>query len=155
MRRKDREITKKEAECLLENGTWGVLSTSANNKPYGVPVNYYYSSEENAVFFHCAKEGRKLENINANNQVSFAVVPSEKIVPDKFTSLFESVTISGRASIISDETEKIQRLKELCRVLSPGYSEAAESAILKYISSTEIVRIDIEEISGKRNAAKE
>jgi uncharacterized protein len=152
MRRKDREISLEEAKVLLHKGRWGVLSTETGGVPYGVPVNYYYSREENAIFIHCAKEGKKLDNINKNSRVSFVVVTDEKIIPEKFTSLYSSVIISGRASFVNEDAGKTQRLKELCDVLTPGDPEATKDTIKKYLPHTAIVRIDIEEISGKRNS---
>jgi len=149
MRRKDREMTGEDALAALEGAKWGVLSTSADGIPYGVPVNYYYSREENAIFFHCAPTGRKLNNINATSAVSFTAVLSETIIPEKFATLYKSVIVSGRASLVDGRDEKIKRLGELCASLGQRDIRERDTFILKYLSSTAVVRIDIYDISGK------
>lgn len=151
MRRKDREMSHEDTLKVLKKGTWGVLSITEGGAPYGIPVNYYYSPEENALFFHCAKEGRKLDGISADSRVSFAVVLGEEIIPDKFTTHYESVVAAGRASVLSDPGETAKRLKKLCEVLTPSCKERIDEAVNKSLKSTAIVRIDIDSISGKRN----
>jgi uncharacterized protein len=70
MRRADRAIPESEAQEILQAGEYGVLSTvSADGQPYGVPVSYSYAGD--VIYFHCAVEGRKLENLSGNNKVSF------------------------------------------------------------------------------------
>jgi len=63
MRRKDRQITNTEAYSILENGEYGILSTvSSNNEAYGVPLNYCLIDK--CIYFHCALEGSKINNID-------------------------------------------------------------------------------------------
>lgn len=58
MRRKEREIENIEAEEILKNGEYGVLSTvGENGYSYGVPLSYVYLN--NSINFHCALEGQK------------------------------------------------------------------------------------------------
>ena len=62
LRRKDRLRTETEARDIINGCDFAVLSTADNdNMPYGVPVSVVL--EENHMYFHCAKAGRKLENI--------------------------------------------------------------------------------------------
>ena len=50
MRRKDRAISKNEANYILNTGEYDVLSTvSENGEPYGVPLSYCVIG--NAIFF--------------------------------------------------------------------------------------------------------
>ena len=43
MRRQDRKLTQEEAEAILREGQYGVLSTTGEDGyPYGVPVSYAY-----------------------------------------------------------------------------------------------------------------
>ena len=79
---------------LLENETLGVLSTAcAQGIPYGVPLNYCFVREDNAIYFHCASKGRKTDDIRANPHVSFTVVGKHCIVPEKLTTYFQSVIV--------------------------------------------------------------
>ena len=82
LRRKDRAITEEEAKVLLNKAEYGVLSTVAENgTPYGVPLNFCII--DHCIFFHCALEGQKLDNIKQNKSVSFCTVGNTEILPDK------------------------------------------------------------------------
>ncbi len=62
MRKKDREVLGEDIEKILTNGEYGVLATvGENGYPYTVPLSYVY--QDNSIYFHCAKEGHKLDNI--------------------------------------------------------------------------------------------
>ena len=73
MRRKDKAMQDGAIIGLLQNGEYGVLSTvDGNEQPYGVPLNYVLMN--NCIYFHCALEGHKLDNLALNHKVSFCVV---------------------------------------------------------------------------------
>ena len=70
MRRKERQLSAEAALAILEKCSWGTLSTVGEDSwPYGVPVNYAVIG--NALYFHCAKTGHKLDNISHCDKVSF------------------------------------------------------------------------------------
>lgn len=146
MRRSDRALD--AAESLLARGEYGILSTvDSTCQPYGTPLNYVVLDD--AVYFHCAVEGTKLNNIIANPKVCFTVVVNTKILPDKFSTAFESVMAFGQASIVTDE-KKLAVLKALIDKYSPDYQEAGAAYIEKYRANTTVVKITIDHLTGKR-----
>ena len=73
MRRSDKALPNDALVKILQEGEYGVLSTvSADGQPYGVPLNY--ALQNNNLYFHCALDGHKLDNLLANEKVSFCVV---------------------------------------------------------------------------------
>jgi len=147
MRRKDRRITNTETSSILEKGEYGILSTlSSHNEPYGVPLNYCLMDE--CIYFHCALEGTKINNINNNPKVSFCVVGRTEVLPDQFGTKYESCIVQGLASESFGE-EKQLALEGLVH----KYSENFVSEGLKYIGKlkdkTRVFKISIESISGK------
>ena len=147
LRRKDRGIDSREARELLARGEYGVLSTvAADGAPYGVPLSYCVL--EDAVYFHCAPEGHKLEDIAADNRVSFCVVGRTEVLPEQFATRYESVIVAGRAQEVSGD-EKQRALEGLAAKYSPGLEEAG----LRYIAAqgprTRVFKVAIEAISGK------
>ena len=73
VRRKDREIGMEHAIELLSNCEYGVLSTvGKDGQPYGVPLSYAY--KDNRIYFHCALNGHKIENMENNPQVSLSLI---------------------------------------------------------------------------------
>jgi len=147
VRRKDRELSIELATKLLAEGEYGVLSTAGpDEQAYGIPLNYVYKN--NCLYFHCALEGHKLDNIRANNKVSFCVVGRAKVLPDKFTTAYESTIAFGTASEVQGD-EKHSALLSLLEKYSPDFMEEGQKIIAKYINKTTIIKIAINHITGK------
>lgn len=148
MRRKDRSIDNESSLEILKNGEYGILSTVSNdNTPYGVPLSYIYMN--NHVYFHCALVGHKLENISENNHVCFTVVGKTCVLPEKFSTDYESVILFGEASEVF-ESEKIDALRELIHKYSTEFLKEGEIYIQKAEAKTKVFRINIEQLTGKR-----
>ncbi|APQ76949.1 pyridoxamine 5'-phosphate oxidase family protein [Clostridium botulinum] len=147
MRRKDRELKNDEAIEILKNNTYGVLSTiSENGYPYGVPISYIFF--DNSIYFHSAIKGHKLDNISNNNRVSFCVVGRTHILPDKFSTEYESVIVFGRVIEVSND-EKNTALLEILNKYSADYIEQGKEYIQKASKATKVMKINIEHTSGK------
>ncbi len=147
MRRKDRELGKEEIFEILKKGEYGIFSTiSQNGYPYGLPVNYVYTN--GSIYFHCAVEGHKLDNIKNNDKVSFCVVGPTQILHDKFSTKYESVIVFGRAIEVSGD-EKNRALLELINKYSPDYIEQGKEYIQKKNKDSKVIKIKTEHITGK------
>ncbi len=147
MRRMDRKISDNQARELLKNNTYGVLSTiGVDGYPYGVPLNYVFFND--AIYFHCAADGHKSDNIASDNKISFCVVGQTQVLPDKFSTKYESVIIFGRATEIFDAEKNIY-LSELINKYSADYIEQGKEYIQKASTNTKVVKLSIEHISGK------
>lgn len=147
MRRKDRLIPEAEAFTILKEGEYGILSTvSPNNEPYGVPLNYCLIAD--CIFFHCALEGSKIDNITNNPKVSFCVVGKTEILPDKFSTRFESCIVEGLAHESFAE-EKQMALEGIVSKYSENFAGEGLKAIEKQIAMTRVFKIAIDSISGK------
>jgi uncharacterized protein len=147
-----RFISEEEALDVLKAAEYGVLSTaSAQGRPYGVPVNYCYVPEENCIFFHCARVGRKLDNIMQNPKVSFVAVANSEVIQERFTTHYESVVVDGTAQLVEDEAEKIAKMVILCERFSPKVMDKADEVIRKHLSAVAVVKIIIDSVQGKRN----
>jgi nitroimidazol reductase NimA-like FMN-containing flavoprotein (pyridoxamine 5'-phosphate oxidase superfamily) len=147
MRRKDRLITNAETSSILEKGEYGILSTvSSNNEPYSVPLNYFLIDE--CIYFHCAIDGRKINNINNNPKVSFCVVGETEVLPDKFGTKYESCIVEGLASELFGE-EKQWALEGLIHKYSGNFFSEGLKYIEKLKDKTRVFKISIESISGK------
>lgn len=147
VRRKDRELSIELATKLLTEGEYGFLATaSPDGQAYGIPLNYIFKN--NCFYFHCALEGHKLDNIRANNKVSFCVVSKARVIPEKFTTEYESAVAFGMASEVQGE-EKHGALLSILEKYSPDFIEEGKKTIDKYIKMTTVIKIDINHITGK------
>lgn len=147
MRRKDRELKNDEIIKILQNNTYGILSTiSENGYPYGIPISYIFFN--NSIYFHSATKGHKIDNILNNAKVSFCVVGETCTLPDKFTTNYESVIVFGKAIEVLDN-EKNSVLLEIVKKYSPDYIKEGKEYIEKANKATKVLKISIEHISGK------
>ncbi|MDO9086796.1 MAG: pyridoxamine 5'-phosphate oxidase family protein [Anaerolineaceae bacterium] len=148
MRRKDRLMNQEAAIELLMRGEYGVLSSvDEEGQPYGVPVNYVFDGLE-TIYFHCAKEGHKLDNLKTNPKVCFTVVGDTQVMDWKFTTAFESVIVFGIAHEVEGE-EKYQGLRMLALKYSPDYEEEFNKDIDKAMIPTQVMKIQVKQLTGK------
>jgi hypothetical protein len=147
LRRKDRGMPESEARALLERGEYGVLSLcGADNEPYGLPLSYCVL--DNAIYFHCALEGRKLAILAANNRASFCVVGTTEVLPDKFSTRYESVIVFGRVTEVLDQ-DKQRGLEALVDKYCPDHREKGLQYIAADVAKTRVFTLQIESICGK------
>src|SRR4030042_5421966 len=79
MRRKEKEIAEREVlEKILHKAPVCHLAMSDQDQPYVVPLNFGYN--DNALYFHCAQEGKKLDILRKNNRVCFEVDVDHELV---------------------------------------------------------------------------
>lgn len=155
MSKPEQVLTESEARQILADSEYGTLATiDSNGSPYAVALNYVYSPEDNALFFHCYARGLKLENIAAEPRVAFSVVGEQELVPERLSTRYRSALVRGRATVVDDDVEKAARLVELSRRLAPDYEHTFEPAITKHLHKTAVVRIDIESVTGKKNSGR-
>jgi len=77
MRRFKQQINDSECKEILKNEKRGVLSLLGDDGyPYGLPMSLLYSEEDNKIYFHCAKEGHKIDAIKNYDKASFCVYDS-------------------------------------------------------------------------------
>jgi len=150
MRRKDRLVTEENAREIIENSDYGMLCTaSLSGEPYAVAVSHVL--HENSIYFHCAQEGRKIENIRENPQVCISFVKKADVVQEHYTVKYQSAVAEGIVTLIEDEAEKLFALKLICQRYSPDMLENHLEYIQPRIKHTAIGRIDLTSLSGKAN----
>ena len=148
IRLQDRVITDKKTIEIIKKGSYGVLSTiGEDGYPYGVPLNYTYS--DNCICFHCANEGHKIENIDFNNKVSFCVVTKSDVLSNEFDTDYESAIAFGKATVITDDSEKENILLSVLNKYSADYLKAGSNYMKKHWDDTKVIKIKIEHLSGK------
>jgi len=153
IRRNDRKLPLEEGKRILEEGLYGVLSTvGEDGYPYGVPVNYVF--DDYRLYFHCAPCGSKIDNLLFNSKVSFCVVGRAEILPEEFSTSYSSVVVFGIASLVEEPSEKLMVLERLIGKYAPDFAEEGRKESEESLSSTLIVRVDIQHITTKGREVK-
>ncbi len=145
-----KHMSNDEIEELLTKALVGRLGMCKDNQPYVVPVCFVYHDDK--IFFHSARQGRKMDFMKANPTVCFqadeySLVSSSK--PCKFTMNYHSVVAVGCVRFLADSSEKLKILKIL--VCKYDTSNLAELLNEKKTRRVEVGEITVTEISGKKN----
>jgi len=122
MRRKHSEITDpKGMNRILASTNIGRMATvDTEGYPYIIPLNFVF--HQGCVYFHCAPEGEKLDNLTRDPRVCFEVdVPLAYLEvafnpernPCRTHQLYHSVIIRGLARIVPDGEVKTAALNAL------------------------------------------
>ena len=155
MRKADREIKDfEEIKELLDECQTIRLAMHDEPYPYIVPLSYGWEERDGKLFvyFHCAKEGKKLDLITKNGNVCFEAdcLEGYKSTGHGVTADYRSLIAFGKAERVYGE-ELVRGLELLlahCHV--EGYS-ARECAAM---GITAVVRITVDGITGKRRFAE-
>lgn len=152
IRRQDRLLSSEEATSQLRTGEYGVLSMIDNREDkemaYGVPVNFAWDGKE-ALYIHCAPEGRKLRCLGKNANVSFCVVGRTKVIPDKFTTAYQSIILECQAETGLAEEERRKALHLILEKYSPDYVETGKKYAERSFGRTNVIKLNIIRWSGK------
>ena len=148
MRRKDLELSIEETYEIIDANKYAVVSlVDAEGLPYGVALDYIHKG--NSLYFHGAKEGRKIEAMKANPRACAVIIGETIVVPEKFGRKYVSVVAEGPIELINDNEYKRQVMKWVVESNSPDYLEKGYAIIEKMLERVFVYKMDIVNISGK------
>lgn len=148
MRRKDREMDAQGVAHLLETGEYGVLaSVDVDGLPHATPLSYVWHKD--ALWFHCALQGQKVDNVRHQPRVCFTIAAEAKAAyTDDFTTFYKSVMVYGDTAEVTDDGEKRDALYALCNKYLPENMDRFEDA-MKALPATAVFKIVPVKITGK------
>ncbi len=151
MRRSEREIKDyKLLENLLKQGEVIHLALADAPYPYLVTVNYGY--EDDAFYFHCAPQGRKIDLLRKDPKVYFQIILKNELIKAesacRWTTKFTSVSGEAEAVIQESHGEKrraLQIIMNHCGMPDTEFTENMTKSVLT-------VKLNIVSLSGKSSA---
>lgn len=149
MRRKNQDIPQEECLEILKRSTAGVLAVLGDGEyPYAVPLSFVFC--DGKLYFHCAREGHKLDALKRSPKASFCVIDQDRIVPEEYTTYYRSVIAFGQAEVVTDFQEQHDALLALaekyCVSDTPAHREEKSTGTEGY---TAVIRLTIEHLTGK------
>lgn len=148
MRRKRQALAPEACADILAQESHGVLALAGDDFLYAVPLSYIYT--DGALYFHCAREGMKLELARRDSRASFCVVAEDHVVPEAYTTYYRSVICFGQLAEITEDDEKRAAIEALGRKYAPHESaDHLAEEIRRHWSALCILKLTPEHITGK------
>jgi uncharacterized protein len=151
MRKTEDEIKdREEIDSILKQAQVCRLAMVEGNAPYIVPMNFGY--QDNCLYFHCAREGKKLDILRQNQEVCFEVDIEDQIVKApgnicSWSSKYRSVIGFGKALVLENWQEKAAALN----IITAHYGAAHHDFSEKEVARLSIIKIEINSMTGKKS----
>ena len=151
MRRSDKKIkNNRQIDEIIQKAICCRIALVDGNYPYIVPVNFAVNN--NHLYFHSAREGRKIDILRKNNSVCFEIDIEGEIVKSEsacsWGMKYVSVIGFGQAFFIEDNAGKKKALDLLMEKYAgkSGFSYSDEE-----LDKIIVIDVKIDTISGKQS----
>lgn len=148
--RKNKQLAYEECISILHTEKRGVLSVIGDmGYPYGTPMNHFYNQADGCIYFHCGKQGHRLDSLKKCDKASFCVYDSGYKNDGDWALNIKSVIVFGRISIIDD----IDTVCDISYRLSEKFTDDAEyikNEIKLFSEKTVLLKLSPEHICGKK-----
>ncbi len=149
MRRFKQKLDNKDCVRVLQTQPRGVLSMIGDNGyPYGIPLDHWYDESSGKVYFHCAKEGHKLDAIAGCDKVSYCVFDKGFRREGEWALNIKSVVIFGRMKLVTDADKTREICTGLCRKFTDD-EEYLQKELTNALPRVQCLELTIEHMSGK------
>ena len=149
MRRKKQEISKEECINILNTEKRGALAVIGDDGyPYAIPLDFYYDSQNEKIYFHGAKEGHKIDAIKNNEKVCFTVWDAGTLKVGDWAYYVTSVVVFGKAHLVTDDAVIYEKAKAIGMKYYPSVEEV-DAEIARDLSRVQLVEISIDHMTGK------
>lgn len=153
IRRKEKAIeNKEEMIAILESSKYITIAMCQDDVPYLVTLSHGYDREKDCIYFHCAREGKKVDILTNNNIVWGQAIMDHGYAEGACDHLYATTQFKGTVTFIEDAKEKERALRIMINSLEPNPELVMEEQITeKSVQRVHIGRIDIEYMSGKKS----
>lgn len=152
VRRKDKEITDEAAmKKILGSTQYVTIAMAKDNRPYLVSLSHGYDADSNCVYFHCAKEGKKLDYLRANERVWGQAIIDGGYVQGECNHIYVSVMFEGRVSFIDDREEKWEAASLMTRQLDRNAEAMISNRRPENLDRAVFAKIEIGHMTGKKS----
>jgi len=153
MNKKEREITNRNVLMkILKQGKYVTISMCRDNEPYIVTLSYGYDQVKNALYFHCATKGLKLDFVKFNPNVCATIIEDKGYKMGDCSHAYRSVVFWGKIHLIKNLKEKKYGMDVLLNHLEDNPKKLKQRNLKseEAYRKVGILRLDIEEMKGKQ-----
>jgi len=143
-------------EFLNSESTGRIASIDNNGFPQIIPMNFVFLND--MIYMHSHIRGEKLENITRDEKVGFEVDRNLEFLPSYFSdpkdasladTLYISVVIKGKGTIVRDNDEKTLALNELMIKYQPEGGYEPINPQMDVLNAVAVIKIVPDSIKGK------
>jgi nitroimidazol reductase NimA-like FMN-containing flavoprotein (pyridoxamine 5'-phosphate oxidase superfamily) len=152
LRRVDKAITDPAVvKAILHEAKFVTLALSVGDEPYLATLSHGYDEPHNCIYFHCAREGRKVDVLRANPRVWGQALVDGGYQQGKCDHLYRTAQFHGTVHFVSDAAEKRHALEVMIRHLDADPETVIRNQITQHsIDRVLVGRISIDFLSGKK-----
>lgn len=154
LRRADLKTSEQDAWEILKSAEYGFLATiNPDGTPHCVPIAF--AEKEGALYFHCARAGQKLDNLQRDKRAQFTCVARCRVVPEAYTAKYASCMAEGTVHLVADEAERRAGMGALMEKYSKEYcSGPAYERTMRGMPAVVMLRMDITALCGKADRGR-
>lgn len=152
LRRAEKAITApEELLAVIRSQKFLTLALCQDHEPYLVTMNYAYDQEQRCFYFHCARQGKKVDYLRANPTVWGQVLEDRGYLAGQCDHAYRTVQFRGHAEWIEDLEEKRHALTLMIDQLEPDPEPVKRAELTqRKLEGVGILKVRVETMSGKQ-----
>ena len=152
LRRTDKAITDPTTiKAILQDAKFVTLALSINDEPYLATLSHGFDELKNCIYFHCAKEGRKVDIMRANPRVWGQALVDDGYQQGRCDHLYKTAQFHGKVTFIDSPSERKHALEVMIRHLDNNPETIIGKQVTEHsLNRVLIGRVDIDFLSGKK-----
>lgn len=152
LRRHDKAMVDRAAiEAVLMTARYVTIAMCAEDEPYLVALNHGYDRERGCLYFHCARDGRKIDILAQNPRVWGMAVEDLGYLDGECDHAYRSVMFGGNVVFLESDGDKRRALEVMIRQQENNPDPViAEQMTDTRVSTVTVGRIDLESVTGKQ-----
>ena len=151
-RRRDKAVTEDtEIKKILMEVKHVTVAMCQDEEPYLVTLSHGFDEEKNCLYFHCAREGKKIDIMRANPVVWGQALIDGGYQQGRCDHFYKTAQFRGRVTFVDDPDEKEEALRLMIRRIDDDPEAIIRKQITPHSMGRILIgRIDIDYMSGKK-----
>lgn len=150
MRREKQQVSEEACKRILTEEKRAAFSVMGDDGyPHTIPINFYYDEADNKIYFHGAKEGKKIDAMKQCNKVCLTTWNQGYKKEGHWEWNATSVVVFGRVTPVTDPDVAESRLRKLAAKYYPTEEEVEEEMTSSSAKHVLVLSIEIEHMTGK------
>ena len=145
IRRRDKAIIDEvEMKEILKEAKYVTIAMSQGDEPYLVTLSHGFDDERKCIYFHCAREGKKIEILSANPRIWGQALVDNGYQQGKCNHLYKTTQFHGKVAFVDDQAEMQHALRVMIRHLDDDPERVIREQITPHSMGRILIgRIDI------------